>query len=274
MVIGLTSGCDYIFRIDHIDRPPIDGDGETSDILDDTLTADARPSYACQLTLPTLVAGVPTGYQDPDERFDQLELYLQYFDGSDRDLYVATRVAREDVYKTPVFANVLSSANNDADPVLTEDGKTILFLSTRSGTPYKLFQATRATVADAFGAPSPVTTAANIELGIDVSPDGSVLYGADATGLLQSMQRTAGNAFGPPLGVGMNIYWPSVAGDGLTVYYARGGVVYRQTRMDTLSPFTGETTIIPDGFDPQISADGHSLIYMVNAVGMMRSDCL
>lgn len=71
----------------------------------------------------------------------------------------------------------------EARPVLTADGKTIYFLSDRTGgSVYRMWTARRASVGDPFGASAPVSELANVDFRPSwVSHDGCRIYGSEPT---------------------------------------------------------------------------------------------
>jgi len=84
--------------------------------------------------------------------------------------------------------------------------------------------------------------------------------------------RTDTNSiFGLATIVGTGIYWPSVEGDGLTVYYHRNMSLFRHTRMSTAEMFSGETAIAA-GTDANISDDGRELLYFTDMT-LARAAC-
>jgi len=68
------------------------------------------------------------------------------------DLYSATRASTSDAWSTPAPLTPLNTTFSDADPILSPDGLTIYFFSTRSGNT-DLFFATRTSTSDPFSTP-------------------------------------------------------------------------------------------------------------------------
>jgi hypothetical protein len=245
----LSAGCDYAFRVDHIDR------------IDARVDAvDARPSYDCTFGPAMAMPGFNGDARDPEQRFDGLELSWVHDEGTDYDIHRGGRANQSDDYNPGAIDDELSSGNNDTDPALTGDGLRIFFLSTRGGMGKALFEATRPMPGEAFGIPAFVDTGGPIN-GIDVSADGRTLYFDDNGDNVFKIERAGdAGAFGALMMVAANAgAAPSVAKDALTLYYFRGTTVYRQHRTDTASMF-GDETAITDGQDPDISADNRTLI--------------
>jgi hypothetical protein len=265
-IIAALAGCDVIFRIDRVDR------GDPADAA--VTIRDSSVSSSCMFDTPTVLPGFNANAYDPSQRGDKLELYYSINDGSDYDIYVATRSETTvDYQSTTGSVGELSSGNNDKDPALTQNGLRIFLSSTRDGSGYKLFEATRPTVDGVFDTPIVVGLGGNAFNGMDVSPDGRTLYLDDGADTVLEMKR-AGDAgdFGASRVVASPAgEFPSVAGDGLSLYYARSGKIYRQTRATPSMAFSGEVEITTGGF-PDISEDGHTLIVRVSN-GFARLDC-
>jgi Tol biopolymer transport system component len=94
------------------------------------------------------------------------------------DIYVAS-IGTDGSFGTPSLVTELSSAVQDADPVLTPDGLVVYISSQRSGVGQaEIYRATRATVNDRFGTPLPVTelNSSSQDYPVSVSADGCTLY--------------------------------------------------------------------------------------------------
>src|SRR5262245_19865237 len=235
IAIGLASGCDFIWRLD-----PVSGRSDSDMNVVDGALGDGGPSYLCNLGPITIVPNIDKNFEDPVERADQRELYLAFDVGGDYDLFVTARADPGSSYPIPSVVFSLSSNNNDQDPVLTEDGLTILFTSTRSMSGRQVYQAERTALTEPWLNVRVLTVDTAVDGGIDISPDGKILYVADAApGILHKAVRAdKASPFGASSIIGGSIGFPSVAGDGLTVYYHHPDLaLYRQTRMDTSSSF-------------------------------------
>lgn len=68
------------------------------------------------------------------------------------DLYIATRASTSDAWSTPVVLTELNTSASDADPVLSPDGLTIYFFSTRT-VDADLYVATRTSTSVPFSTP-------------------------------------------------------------------------------------------------------------------------
>lgn len=262
----VLAGCDIVLGLD---RPPAGTDAVASD----GAPTDGQPSYACSFVggeqpLP----GFNNDVANPTQRGDKLELYYARWGGSDYDLYVATRSKVGDDYAGMMEDVALSSGNNDTNPALTQGGLRIFFKSTRGGVPAPLFEATRTAVDQPFSTPTRVGTGGSNPQGLDVSPDGRTLYFDEGGELFEMLRAGDTGDFGAKKTIGSGgIASPSVAGDELTVYYDNAGNIYRQTRTTEAETFSGPV-VITAGTHPDISEDGHTLIFQ-NASGFAMLEC-
>lgn len=111
--------------------------------------------------------------------------------------------------------------------------------------------------------------------GVGVSPDGRTLYANDGVGSLFSLARggSTGDFGGRTELGGPGIYNPSIAWDGLTIYYDRSGMIFRMTRGSTTGSFSGESGPIAIGTDPDISVDNTALVF-TTSTGLAQLECL
>jgi hypothetical protein len=121
--------------------------------------------------------------QDPFFVWDQQALYFasERPSGANRDLYVST--LSSGVFSTPGILDVVnSSSDEDYRPVLSSDGLTLYFASTRQGiggdTSGDIWIATRAAIADDFGTPTNLWSlnTSGIDHPVALSADKCTLY--------------------------------------------------------------------------------------------------
>ena len=110
-----------------------------------------------------------------------LRMYLEIFDGTDTNLFVADRPSISDPWSTPTqgpFAANVNTADLEFEPFVTSDELQLYFASTRLGGVggIDIWWANRASVADPFSAPENVSTVNT--LNSDRSPElfGSTLF--------------------------------------------------------------------------------------------------
>ena len=269
LLLLLLGGCDMLFQLDHVD--PARGDASSGDgVIADAAPIDSPQSTACNVgSLKQLI--IDAELTDPTQRPDQLEMYMGRFNNGDYDLFFVRRVTTADGWATPIYDSALSSNSDDDDPALFDAGRKMLFRSNRGGT-YALYQLSRTTIADAWGAPIVIGTSGHVVEGFDVSPDGLTLYGTDGNGALEVFHRTMITGdFGAPGTIGSPIYWPSLTGDQLVIYYERNNIIYRATRSSLVGGFSKEEMVIA-GNSPDISEDGKVLVFE-NEAGLAQLDC-
>ena len=276
------------------------GCGSVSNTQIDAASVDASldaPQPRCNLAAPfgapTSIAGINTTAVDSQGHLssDRLTLYFV----SDRaggpgaeDLYVATRASETATFDTPMVIANVNSASYEEGSVISADGLTLYFSSSRSnGVGHDLFVATRTTVAGAFAAPTLLlnVNSTGQDLVTQVNAAETTLYiQSDRSGnyeIYRATRATATQAFDAPVAVGA-LNDPAagdgsavLTGDELTVYFSSaragsaGGDVYKATRstlndgFGTLTRVTelntasndGPTWISPDGCDILLTSD-------------------
>ena len=99
-----------------------------------------------------------------------------------RDLYVTTRLTKNDAWSTPVnLGPIINSSTDDIAPSITSDGLTLIFSSKRPGkysNPCDLWITRRRTTSDPWGEPinlGPFINTNDLDYA-DISPDGQTLY--------------------------------------------------------------------------------------------------
>jgi len=73
------------------------------------------------------------------------------------DVYFSERASPTATWSTPVNLMTVNSNSNDYSPMLSQDRLTLYFDSGRTGVSEELFMATRASTADSFSTPVPIT---------------------------------------------------------------------------------------------------------------------
>lgn len=215
---------------------------------------------------------------------DNLTIYFQSGAGP-RDIYMASRASEADPFDPPVVVSALSSPAHEQGPTLSTDELTLYFGSDRTGS-MRLYRSTRATTSDLFGSPSLVSELANEDCwGPALSADGSELFFTHQTTPTQyetwraTYTPAAGFVVQGPVteinGPMMADGFPSLSGDGKTLYWGRGdglggSVIYMATRTGPGAPFEGLTpapiqTVGTFADDPDISRDGRFLVFASDA---------
>lgn len=267
-----AAGCDALFGLDPLAARP----DASSGAVDAELPADVGP--ACVFGPRELVYG--GGAHDPTLSADRKELFYAFDIGSGYDIYRSLRSDTTLPFTANAIVSELSSNSDDSDPALTGDGLMIVFISERSGTGPRAYQATRSSRTAAFSAPQPVPGLENTAVhGIDVSPDGLTIYYDTGTKLVAA-KRTARDQPAvvlQDLSVDVTSY-PSVSGDGLALYYNGRGVM-RRTRASTSATFVPATEMTVDdgGADADVLPDGSAIVFTGgtgSTVVYLRDGCL
>jgi hypothetical protein len=254
-----AGGCDYVFHLESVDS-------------DAGVIADAAPSSACTFGPPYPLPTFTGAANDPSTTADKLLLYFALVEGDGTiDLWFATRDTLDEPYGDLTHDNVLASNLTDAEPALSADGLGILFFSERTGT-RQIYEAHRTSRMFPFSSPVLVDTGPDPIYSFDASLDLDTLWIDTGGDLVELTRANDQSPFGARRVIGYQLTWPTVAGDQLSVYYSPSGTVFRQTRADARYEFSLETAITT-GFDPDISADGRTLIVRT-AVGLSELDCL
>jgi Tol biopolymer transport system component len=245
--------------------------------------------------------------RDPWVTRDERSLYFasNRLGSNNADIFVATRDTTSDPFGTPArptdFTNINTSGFNESKCSMTSDELLVVFASDKmraSPGDFDLYQATRATVGDAFTvvAVSPMFDSIDDEQGQfdpDISPDGLELYYApfNSTDPFQSIQRsmraTTGDTWAHPVPVseltsGVGDADPSRSSDNLVIVFSslRPGAglidVWYAVRAHATDPW-GPPAQIPgidtadNEADPILSADGCHL-YFASDRGNQRGD--
>jgi Tol biopolymer transport system component len=192
--------------------------------------SDASICHSGTWGTPQPIASTITGSQesDPSITTDELTLYfLSNRSGGDlKAIWQATRASRSDEFGAPTLVSELDALQDDGDPEISPDGRTMYFHSNRAGTDL-IYTATRPTLTDKFVV------------------DGQL-----------AIMNQGSTAFGP-----------SISADELTLYFTHNQLdVGYATRMDRSSPFSfvrdlTEVNAPPTDGNASISADGLELFF-------------
>lgn len=128
------------------------------------------------------------------------------------DIAVATRASVSQAFGAFTSLPVVNSTTtNETDPFISADGKTLLFGSNRNNSDYSVFMATRASVANNFGAPTEITAlnaVGSTDSGAALSADGLEIFlysdrpgGQGATDIWRATRPTTASMFGTPMNV-------------------------------------------------------------------------
>jgi len=209
----------------------------------------------------------------PSLSFDGLQIVFSSDRSGSFELYLATRPGPSDTFGAPVLLATTSSAGTNASPTFSFDGLTLYF-DAMSG-PDK---ATRATTSDLFGPPVTATELSGVGAsGTTLSADGTEAFFGYPTISRATRSDTAASfvAAGTVSELGQGGY-PSLSGDGLTIYFvtARNGPlqVYSATR-PAVGALFGAPTIVAelnaggDSDDPSISGDGRAIVFRSTRAG-------
>ena len=174
---------------------PVQGLGLTGNLLDPSFTSDgsvlvfrrsmpgddlyeATRIAPDTFTAGTAIASLDTGATEVQPFLSGDVLVFSSSRSGGGDLYTSTRTGTS--FSAPSQITELATADDEGDPVLSPDGRTLYFRSDRPAAQagYNIFVAARPTTADPFGAPDLVP---NVSSDADdgpswISPDGCRLY--------------------------------------------------------------------------------------------------
>lgn len=160
-----------------------------------------------------------------------------------KDLYVATRPDRDAPWEPPERIAEVASTADEAGPAISVDELTLYFTSNRDGD-FDVYRSTRASAADPWSAPVPVTELNSDDVESEPWPDGPQTTivlgsrrpgGAGGTDLYEARRATADDPFGAPmpiveLNTDANDTDPWLSPDGRTLVFTRGDDLYITTR--------------------------------------------
>lgn len=232
---------------------------------------------------------------------DHLTLYFQSNRSSSSggfDIYASTRASTADAWGTATNVSALNSTSNERGPTISADGLTMIFGSDRAGGQggMDLWASTRASTADAWGAPAnigaTVNTSAN-ESGPSLSSDALTLYfhsdragGSGNDDIYVATRAFTTDPWGAPTNLGATVNSadfdtaPEISSDGLTLYFQStraGGVgshdIWVATRATTASAWMAPTAMTSpvnstvSDVGASISSDGNTLYFSTDRTG-------
>jgi len=233
-----------------------------------------------------------TGVADEDCAMtsDRLELYFSSTRaGGPGQIYRSVRATVDDAWSAPVHEAALDGGDWDVTPEPASDGVTMWFTSNRlpvTGT--DIFITTRATPADAWGAPLLVDSLYvpdTFEYGPSSSRGGlTMVFSSDRTGnydLYVATRFATTDPWSAPapiaeLATSFEETDPFLTDDGLTLYFTSNVTGNRElvvaTRTSVSEPFVAPVPLdeLNSAFDEQdiwLSPDGHHVIFASNRTG-------
>ncbi|HEY6478289.1 MAG TPA: hypothetical protein VI456_17040 [Polyangia bacterium] len=222
---------------------------------------------------PTLVAAlsdIASIDEDPTFTGDLLELYFMSTRAGTKDIWTSRRATADDSWGAPTMVAELSSGSDEWCPGVSLDGLTIWFATDRAKAFAQLWQATRASRADAWNAPAPVAElasgAADFAPAVDAT-ETMLFFSSDRVDLAGSAgganydlywssRPNTSSPWGAPQAVpGVNSssdeYDPFVAQGGLVIFFTSmksgAGDIYWSTRQSISQPF--ETPVLLTDID-------------------------
>lgn len=171
---------------------------------------------------PSLIEKMPT------LRSDGLELYFVRADSlGSGAIWRATRASTGVDFDAPQMTSVVTGMNIFGT-TLSGDGLTLMYSIHSGQMPTAIVYATsRASTSDMFGAGAARTDFATVGVGLGLSPDGRYAVTQDPASLQLQVHVAADSAtFAAPVPIvelqaGMNDAMPSIAPDGMTLYFGR-----------------------------------------------------
>jgi len=203
-----------------------------------------------------LVAGINSGFREQDAWLTADELTAIF--ASDRtdlggpggyDLYRATRTARTADFGAPTLMASLNSAQTDRKPVLSPDGLTLFFSSSRpladgATTSNNIYVATRPNALSDFGAPGTLAGANSSasDLVNSITADGKVLYLDSGSGSSRDIYtRELASSAAPVAVSGVNSAddegFGVISADSLTLYFGSNRPVPNQPDAGIMDPW-------------------------------------
>ena len=248
-----------------------------------------------------LAINAPSCWQgEPSISADSLSLYFvsnRPGGSGDSDLWVATRPTTDDEWEQPVNLGLtVNSPAKDENPCISADGLELYFASNRTGSygGHDIWVTRRPTKDDVWGEPINLGPMVNTDM-MDISPciaaDGLSLYltcyQRDRIGcydLFVTKREATDSPWGEPVRLGPDVNYqyndvtPSIAADGLTLFYTRGAeplsACLWMTNRASTSELWSPTVCCFSMFDassfdyaPSISADGSVLYFESRRTG-------
>lgn len=260
LTVGLA-GCNGVFGLDQTE-------------LREPLAIDAAPDGpGCS----DGVFGAPTVLTTFDDlpaefeaslRHDRLEIWFEVLTATRTETWVATRGADTVAFDPPQLAPFSASGTvDDTHPVLTGDGRRLLFLSERAGG-NDLYEVVRTDIGAPWGTPRQLAGLDGKNLRtFDVSHDGLTLYfkdsNADTLTTYVARRATFDAPFGEATIAAHNTSSPSISPDELELFYNAPGTsrLEKRVRVDPALPFDDNAILIADsGDDPDLAGDGRTMV--------------
>jgi hypothetical protein len=245
--------------------PDLNDGGPTDDAFTMVdCTGVAFPPLVRVLALPE-----PNFIGDPTMTANELELY--YTVSTTRgvwDLGYARRASKDDPFSAVADAFPFNNDyDEEADPAVTADGLTLVFVRRGSGSPARYgYYTTRSTRGEVWPSPVPIPGLANTPMEqIDISADGLTLYYVTTVSpySMYSATRAQRDAnFSPtPTELTLERSFPSVSSTGLELFFNNSTTsVDYATRSATTEPFGQSAVLFPEVVDPDIIGNDQLLI--------------
>ena len=239
--------------------------------LDPTTELDAYVAPGCAgarfVSTTDLTVTTMGEIHDPT-LLDQDELWFTYHEaGGPYQIASATRADTTQAFDAPVIGSFVRS-DNDTDPAITRDGLHILFITDDA----RVYQADRPTRTSPWSAAAlvPGIDGEGVGVGFDITPDGLVIYMADAAGIRTARRSYPTGTFGPVtvLAAGLPTAFPTISPDELELFFNpmggdTAGELHRITRTDRTLDFdlATEQVVYQSAVDADITADAQTLVY-------------
>lgn len=205
-----------------------------------TSRASSSDPWGMPATLPALESD--QGDSSPELTSDGLTVYFASNRAGSYDIFVATRSSTSSMWGAPAPVPELNTTDNlETNPTPTPDNLRLVFSRGSSSTARDLFEASRASTADPFGAPEPLTelnTSSN-EGGPMLALGGTmIVFFSNRNGnddLFFATRPAPGMPFDPPEPIeGVNTSAsegdPWISEDGRTLFFTRGGALFQAVR--------------------------------------------
>lgn len=191
-----------------------------------------------------------------------VESGLELFASRSGVLVHASRSSLTEPFSVPEPITFLGRVGNfmDVDPALTEDGNILVFSSRTSD---GVYESTR--MGSVWSTPI-LVLARSPDAGLDLSPDGTILYFSAGT-LSRFTRGNTGAGFISPIDLGIDVEFPTLTEDGKRIYYNEvgDGTIHTATRGNGLQPFPAGRVVMFDdapliAMDLDASVDGKRLV--------------
>lgn len=245
-------------------------DPPAADARDDgSLTDDGAPmdGASAGFTVPVLIPELASNGDDfgPSISSDGLELFFNSDRMGSFRLYVALRASPTEAFGAPAVIAELDGTGSEYDADVSRDRRELHFVS--DDNPDGLRVTTRPDPASPWATPT-IVTGGNDREGPSLAVNDSILLLARSG--IEEYARTGPGAAWQLLRTHTNLNnhsYPGVSSDGLEVFTARSGRIYRATRTSLFVPFGPPARVLfgapfdndHDLVDPELSADGKTL---------------